>query len=79
MFEKVSQAAEQVATSFSRRRFLGNVARGALGLAGAVAGILAWPSDAHAGGKFCCCGGRCFQGNLCGKGCYRVRACSYCL
>ena len=54
MFEKVSQVAEQVATSASRRNFLGKLGRGALALVGVVGGFLISPEDARAGGKHCC-------------------------
>jgi len=80
MFEKVSTAAEQVATNLSRRNFLGKLGQGALTLAGVVGGMLALPSDAHAGGGFCCCGGRCFKRKGgCPSPCYRVHDCRYCV
>jgi hypothetical protein len=50
MFEKVSQVAERVATSASRRQFLGRVGRGAMAVAAAVGGLLALSSDANAAG-----------------------------
>lgn len=60
MFEKVSQVAEQVATSVSRRGFLGKFGRGAMTLAASVGGLLALPGDAEAAGGARCCGsGRC--------------------
>ncbi len=56
MFEKVSQAAERVATGLSRRGFLGRLGRGALGVAAALGGVLALPGQARAAGGRCCCG-----------------------
>ena len=53
MFEKVGQVAEQVATSVSRRQFLGRFGQGALAVAAAVGGLLALPADAQAGDRFC--------------------------
>ena len=44
MFEKVSQAAERVATRASRRQFLGRLGRGAMAAAAAAAGLLALPT-----------------------------------
>ncbi len=55
MLQKVSQVAELLATSISRRSFLSRVGKGALALAGAL-GILALPDDAEAaGGGLRCC------------------------
>ena len=58
MFEKVSQVAEHVATSASRRQFLGRAGQAAMLLAGALGGLLALPSAAEAAGGKCCCAGR---------------------
>jgi len=49
MFEKVSQIAEQAATSVSRREFLGRFGRSALAVAATASGILALPAVGHAG------------------------------
>jgi hypothetical protein len=51
MFEKISSAAEKLATnaSESRRGFLVKMGKAALGLTGAVAGLLALSSQAQAG------------------------------
>ena len=49
MFEKVGQIAEQAATNVSRREFLGRFGRGALAVAAAAGGILAFPAVGHAG------------------------------
>jgi hypothetical protein len=71
MFERVNQMAEQMATSVSRRQFLGRVGRGALIAAGVVGGFLASGSEAHAGKRVCGtdsvwqCAGR-PVGSLCG-------------
>jgi hypothetical protein len=72
MFDKVSQAAEQVATNVSRREFLGGVGRGAAVLAAMLGGLLATPGLAAAGkpcasngdcpNKQICVGGRCVKG-----------------
>ncbi|MEX2308601.1 MAG: twin-arginine translocation signal domain-containing protein [Pirellulales bacterium] len=53
MFEKVNQMAEQMATSVSRRQFLGRLGRGALVAAGVVGGFLAFGSEAQAGKRVC--------------------------
>ena len=58
MFEKVSQMAEQVATTVSRRQFLGRSGRAAMVLAAALGGLLALPSAAEAAGNRCCCATR---------------------
>jgi hypothetical protein len=50
VFEKMSRAAERLATnvSASRRGFLGRVGQAALGVAGVFAGLLALPREARA-------------------------------
>ena len=50
MFEKISSAAERLATnvSASRRGFLARMGQAALGVAGVVAGLLALPTEAQA-------------------------------
>jgi hypothetical protein len=50
VFEKISRAAEKLATnvSESRRGFLARMGRAALGVAGVFAGLLALPGEAHA-------------------------------
>jgi hypothetical protein len=50
MFEKISNAAEKLATkvSESRRGFLARVGQGALGVAGVLAGVLALPAKGQA-------------------------------
>ncbi len=48
MFDKVSQAAEKLATNVSRRAFLGGLGEGALTVAGVVGGMLAFGSVAWA-------------------------------
>jgi hypothetical protein len=53
MLEKISQAAEKMATSASRRQFLGRLGRGAMAAAAALAGLLAIPGDAQAAPRVC--------------------------
>jgi hypothetical protein len=50
MFEKISNAAEKLASnvSESRRGFLVRVGQAALGVAGVVGGLLALPTEAQA-------------------------------
>ena len=48
MFEKLSQAAEQLATRVSRRQFLGRLGQRALVLAGVLGAVLASPGEADA-------------------------------
>jgi len=48
MFDKLSQAAEQLATNVSRRQFLGRFGAGALALATALGGLLALTGEAQA-------------------------------
>ena len=78
MFDKVGQAAESLATHVSRRGFMGSLGRGALAVAGALAGVLALSSDARAGRPlFVCCStfkcappeGRCLPLSLSCSGC----------
>jgi hypothetical protein len=59
MLENISQFAEAVASDVSRRAFFGRFSHGAVACAAAVAGLLALPAVAHAGGKVKCCAGRC--------------------
>ena len=57
MFEKIGRIAELAATGASRREFLGRAARGAMTLAAAVGGLLAFPNNAGAeprGNRHCC-------------------------
>jgi hypothetical protein len=54
MLEKISQAAEKMATSASRRQFLGRLGRGAMAAAAALAGLLALPGDAQAARRRVC-------------------------
>jgi hypothetical protein len=59
MFDRVSEAAEKLATNVSRRAFLGRLGRGAGVLAGVMAGLCAAPKLAQAGGPrpvTSCCG-----------------------
>jgi hypothetical protein len=54
MFEKTSKLAEKVASSLSRRHFLGSVGRWAGATALAMAGVLTTAATARAGNKTCC-------------------------
>ncbi len=54
MFEKTSKLAEKVASSLSRRHFLGSVGRWAGATALAMAGVLTNAGTARAGSKTCC-------------------------
>ena len=54
MFERFGRLAEEVATSASRREFLGRLGRAALMATGAVAGVLAAPTIAEAGRRPLC-------------------------
>src|SRR3954468_9433635 len=53
MFEKLSQAAEQLATGASRRQFLGRFGGAAAALAAAVGALLALPARAAGGNTVC--------------------------
>ena len=67
MFERVSQAAEALATGMSRRGFLGSFGRWAGATAVAVAGVLTTAGIARAGSKYTCC--RYYQGGIDGSYC----------
>jgi hypothetical protein len=55
MFDKVSEAAEKLATKVSRRAFMGRLGRAALAVSGALVGVLAIPTPLQAGhSKYCC-------------------------
>ncbi len=75
MFDKFSDVAEKLATSVSRRAFLGRLGQGALATVGALTGFLVLTHDVSAsscppgeflthcpnGGSMCChAGKRCF-------------------
>ena len=51
MFDRVSEAAERLATTVSRRAFLGGLGKASL----AVAGALGFAGAAQAGGSKLCC------------------------
>jgi hypothetical protein len=57
MIEKIGRFAESLASnvSASRRGFLGQLGKAALGVAGLVGGLLALPKDADASGTVNCC------------------------
>jgi hypothetical protein len=58
MFDRVSEAAEKLATNVSRRAFLGRLGKGALTVAGAVGAMLAFPGLVQAGQGCPCAGGQ---------------------
>jgi hypothetical protein len=55
MFDKIGRYAESVATSAgeSRRGFLGQLGKAALGVAGVVGGLLLFPAEARATPGYC--------------------------
>jgi hypothetical protein len=55
MFDKISEAAEKLATGMSRRAFLGRLGQGAMGLAVVLAGVFASPAQAGPSKKCCVC------------------------
>lgn len=55
MYERFNQVAEQVATSVSRRQFLGRLGRSAMAAAAAASGLLL-PDAAHARRRPVACG-----------------------
>ena len=55
MFEKTSELAERLATSVSRRRFLGSLGGWAAAAALGVAGVLTGATTARAGATQSCC------------------------
>jgi len=64
MFDKVSQAAERLATHVSRRAFLGRLGQGALATAGVLGGMLAFGGKAQA--YILWCGGvQCPPASIC--------------
>jgi hypothetical protein len=64
MFDKVSRAAEKLATNVSRRRFLGRMGQAALSVAGAIGASLALPGLAQAGNLKKNCTYRCIHNLL---------------
>src|SRR5262245_9566561 len=82
MFEKLSRAAEILATnvSESRRGFLGRMAQGALGVAGVLGCLLVLPKDAQAQTGVNCCQYQCRGTGVYSKNwrqlvCYGSNAC----
>ena len=64
MFDRVSEAAEKLATNVSRRAFMGRLGRAALAVSGALVGVLAIPTPLQAGNPRYCC----IYGNPCHGG-----------
>ncbi len=61
MFDNIGRVAEKVATSISRRRFLGTVGRWAVATAVGLAGMLTSTGTARSNeSKKCCLYGTCF-------------------
>jgi len=56
MFDRVSEAAEKLATNVSRRAFMSRLGRGALAVSGALVGALVIPTSLLAGPppRYCC-------------------------
>jgi hypothetical protein len=85
MFDRVSQAAEKLATGVSRRGFLGSVGRWAGATAAALAGVLTTAGAARAGGGAICCQyqffpvGRCVACLPAGSTCPAVGSTGFCL
>jgi hypothetical protein len=62
MFDKMSQAAEKLATALSRRSFVGSLGRWAGATALGLAGVLTTATTAHAAPTAACCHGlRCVR------------------
>jgi hypothetical protein len=81
MFEKTSRLAERLASSVSRRGFLGSLGGWAAAAAMSVAGVLAGATAAQAGSdQYCCyyaaCGSCVFPGVTCTSGGTRVSYCT---
>jgi hypothetical protein len=68
MFEKANRVAQRAATSASRREFLGRLGHGALTVAAAAAGYLAFGSKAQAGRRRCTADSQCPRGYICVAG-----------
>jgi Cys-rich repeat protein len=68
MLKKFNHLAEQAATVASRREFLGRIGRGAVIAAGAVAGYVAFGSEAQAGRRGCTTDAQCPRGRICEAG-----------
>ena len=64
MFDRVSEAAEKLATNVSRRAFMGRLGRAALAVSGALVVVLAIPTPLQAGNPRYCC----IYGNPCHGG-----------
>ncbi len=64
MFDRISDAAEKLASNVSRRAFLGRLGRGAMVTASLLAGMFALTGKAWAFPARCClCSGSCYKVN----------------
>jgi hypothetical protein len=77
MFEQTSRLAEKLATSVSRRRFLGSLGGWAAAAALGVAALLTGAGTARADGRPCS-GRCCFYAYPCGRYLLRVDGCHDC-
>ena len=85
MFEKFGQMAERAATSVSRRQFLGRFGRGAVAVAAAIGGLLAFPAASY-GERYICPDGSFWTcvgspvGTFCGphSTCQRIKGTDVC-
>jgi hypothetical protein len=73
MFDKISDAAEKLASNVSRRGFLGSVGRWAGATALAMAGVLTVAGTAPANQKYTCCH-YCWSGSVPND----VMCCTFC-
>lgn len=82
MFDRVSEAAEKLATNISRRAFMGRLGKGSLTLAAVLGGMFSFHAQAQAGKKsqLCCLSpnGSCWKiiNPLLGCGSGRLVVCS---
>ncbi len=73
MFDKISDAAEKLASKVSRRHFFGSLGRWAGAAALGVAGLLVWGKEAQAGNGTLCCAYGCRDYN----GGYSFQSCGW--
>jgi hypothetical protein len=76
MFDKISDAAEKLASDVSRRAFLGRLGQGAIAVAMAIGGVLAFPANASATQKNCYC---CWSGfHYSSRACVQQASTTFC-